>query len=93
MKRKNLLFSEFASGIFAIAVVAAILLRGGMEIPTGAVFVLAGCAIILAVFSLNNRRKRKELEAQKLAIEKAKNIISEEEGDDSPESRDKYYWR
>jgi hypothetical protein len=93
MKRKKFLFSEFASGIFAITVLAALLLREGMEIPTGAVFVLAGCAIILAVTSLSNRRKRKELDAQKIAIEKAKTVISEEEGDRSPESRDKYYWR
>jgi uncharacterized membrane protein YciS (DUF1049 family) len=91
MKRRKFFFSEFASGFFAIAVLVAILFNGGMEIPTGWIFVLAGCAIILAVFSLANRRKRKELETQKAAIENAKKIIEEEPG--SLEARDKYYWR
>jgi Flp pilus assembly protein TadB len=91
MKRRKLLFSEFTSGFFAITVILAILLRRGMEIPTGAIFVLAGCAIILAVFSFANRRKRKEIEEQKAAIENAKEVIKEEDG--SLDTRDKYYWR
>jgi hypothetical protein len=93
MKRKRILFSEFASGFFAIAVVSAVLLRDGMKIPSGAVFVLAGCAIILAVFSISNRRKMRDIEAQKQLIKNAKNVISEEEGANTPETRDKYYWR
>jgi ABC-type uncharacterized transport system permease subunit len=93
MKRRKFLFSEFASGFFAITVIAAVLLRRGMDIPPGAVFVLAGCAIILTVFSVANRRKMRDIEAQKKIIENAKTIISEEEGANTPESRDKYYWR
>jgi hypothetical protein len=93
MKRKRLLFSEFAGGFFAVAVVVSVLLRRGMEIPTGAVFVLAGCAVILAVFSISNRKKMREIDAQKKSIEDAKTIIAEEDGGKSPETRDKYYWR
>jgi hypothetical protein len=93
MKRRKLLFSEFASGFFAIAVLAAFLLKDGMQIPTGAIFILAGCAVILAVFSVTNRRKMREIERQREEIANAKNIIAEEEGINDPELRDKYYWR
>jgi hypothetical protein len=93
MKRRKLLFSEFASGFFAAAVLAAFLLKDGMEIPTGAVFVLAGCAIILAVFSISNRRKMRQIELQREEIANAKNVIAEESGDNDPALRDKYYWR
>ncbi|MDR0991611.1 MAG: hypothetical protein LBL87_01760 [Ruminococcus sp.] len=72
---------------------AAFLLKDGMEIPTGAVFVLAGCAIILAVFSISNRRKMRQIELQREEIANAKNVIAEESGDNDPALRDKYYWR
>jgi hypothetical protein len=93
MKRRKILFSEFASGFFATAVLAAFLLKDGMQIPQGAIFVLAGCAIILAVFSVNNRKKMREIERQREEIANAKTVIAEEEGINDPSLRDKYYWR
>jgi hypothetical protein len=93
MKRRKILFSEFASGFFATAVLAAFLLKDGMQIPTGAIFVLAGCALILVVFSAANRKKMREIAKQREEIENAKNVIAEESGENDPALRDKYYWR